>query len=61
MEGQCECKEARVYVKRADGSLEPVALSPALAERAEMYRALQRMGLDPEAIRLVWVTRPTLG
>ena len=43
-----------VYVRQEDGQLKPVAIPPGIAERAAIYRELRAMGLDLEAIRLVW-------
>jgi len=61
MNERCEREESRVYVRREDGSLEPVTVPEAIAARAAIYLALRRMGMDLAEIRHVWPEGSILG
>ena len=51
---QQQAVEPQVYVKQEDGSLKPVELPGWLAERTEIYLALNARGLNHEAIEFIW-------
>ena len=46
-------KEPRVYIKGEDGTLWPAEMSEYLARKAAIYLELQRLGLTPEAIKMI--------
>ncbi len=56
-----EQEETQVYIKREDGTLEPVRLPQTIAERAGIYRELRKLGLDLAEIRHVWPEDASLG